>query len=143
MATNPYSIGRNCRLTLLWAGSRVDLRDVTGFTANQETTTQRADPLNSTPVEFATPNGWRGSFTVARANRALDDLVADIEAGFWSAGTINSGTIYQYISEPDGSTSKWQFSQVGLSLSAGGSWQKEGIVYQTLSFFSPIRTKIA
>ncbi|MFT9299243.1 MAG: hypothetical protein ABF542_14160, partial [Gluconobacter sp.] len=94
---NPYSIGRDCRITVLWNGQRVDLRDVTSFGASQETHALRASPLNGMPVEFNVPNGWRGSFQIARASAALDNLVAAIEAAYWNAGTVGSGTIYQYV----------------------------------------------
>lgn len=138
----PYSIGRDCRITVLWDGSRVDLRDVTSFTANQETQPLRAFPLNGVPAEYNLPSGWRGSFQIARANAVLDTLVAAIESGFWNAGTINSGTIYQYITEADGSTSTWEYSGISLKLSTD-AWAAETLVHQTVQFFASTRTKIS
>ncbi len=137
-----YTIGRNCQLVLLWNGTRVDLSDVTGFTASQEVKHQRADPLNSTPVEFTTPSGWRGEFTIDRGNSAVDDLVAAIESAFWSAGTIGSGTIYQYVTEPDGSLSTYEFSGVSLVLSNAGNYQADVIVRQKIGFFASQRVKL-
>ncbi|GAN55577.1 hypothetical protein [Tanticharoenia sakaeratensis] len=139
---NPYSIGRDCRITVLWNGTRVDLRDVTSFQAVQQTLAQRANPLNGVPVEFNTPNGWRGSFVIARANSNLDDLVAAIEAGFWNGGTIGSGTIYQYVTEPDGSTTTWEYSNISITLNTD-RWQAEGMIHQTVNFFASLRTKIS
>ncbi|AOX17717.1 hypothetical protein [Kozakia baliensis] len=139
---NPYSIGRDCRITLLWNGTRIDLRDVTGFQAEQQTLAQRADPLNGVPVEFNTPNGWRGVFTIARANANLDSLIAAIEAAFWDAGTIGSGTIYQYIREPDGTTSTWEYTNVSMTLKTD-RWQAEGMVHQNVQFFASTRSKIS
>ena len=137
-----YTIGRNCQLVLLWNGTRVDLSDVTGFTANQEVKHQRADPLNSTPVEFTTPSGWRGEFLVDRGNSAVDDLIAAIESAFWSSGTINSGTIYQYVTEPDGSLSTYEFVGVSLVLTSAGSYQADVIVKQKIGFFASQRVKL-
>jgi len=139
---NPYSIGRDCRITLLWNGQRVDLRDVTGFQAVQLTRVQRAEPLNGVPVEFNTPNGWRGTFSVARANANLDNLVAAVEAAFWNAGTIGSGTIYQYVSEPDGTTSTWEYAGVSMTLETD-RWQAEGMVHHNVHFFASTRVKIS
>lgn len=138
----PYSIGRDCRITVLWDGSRVDLRDVTSFTANQETQALRAFPLNSVPTEYNLPNGWRGSFQIARANAVLDTLVAAIESGYWNAGTIASGTLYQYITEADGSTSTWEYSGISMKLSTD-AWAAENLVHQTVQFFASTRTKIS
>ena len=139
----PYTIGRNCSLVLLWQGTRVDLRDVTGFNAAQEVKVQRADPLNSTPVEFNTPSGWRGSFDIDRANSAVDDLIASIEVAFWTAATIGQGTIYQYIIETDGSTSTYEFSGVSLTLANAGQFRQDDIVRQTINFFASLRTKLS
>lgn len=138
---NTYTIGRNCQVVLLWSGTRVDLEDVTGFTAAQEVKHQRADPLNSTPIEFTTPSGWRGQFQVDRGSSVVDDLVASIESAFWSAGTIGSGTIYQYVTETDGSLSTYEFIGVSLVLSNAGNYQADNIVKQTIGFFASQRVR--
>jgi hypothetical protein len=139
---NPYSIGRDCQVVLLWNGARLDLRDVTGFQAQQEVKQQRSDPLNGVPIEFNTPSGWRGSFQVDRGSQALDDLVAGIEAAFWNAGQIGSGTVYQYVTEQDGSTSTYEFVGVSIVLSNAGNYQAEQIVKQTIGFFASLRNKL-
>ena len=139
---NPYSIGRDCRITVLWNGQGVDLRDVTSFGASQETHALRASPLNGMPVEFNVPNGWRGSFQIARASAALDNLVAAIEAAYWNAGTVGSGTIYQYVTEPDGTTSTWEYTNVSIKLK-NDAWQSDQMVHQTVQFFASTRAKIS
>lgn len=139
---NPYSIGRDCQVVLLWNGIRIDLRDVVGFQAEQQVKLQRSDPLNSVPVEFNTPAGWRGQFHIDRGSSALDDLIAAIESAFWNAGVIGSGTIYQYVSEPDGSISTYEFVGVAITLTNSGSYKAENIVTQTVSFFASQRNKI-
>ncbi len=139
---NPYSIGRDCQVVLLWNGIRVDLRDVIGFQAQQQVKLQRSDPLNSVPIEFNTPSGWRGQFMVDRGSSALDDLVAAIEAAFWNAGVIGSGTIYQYLNEPDGSVSTYEFVGVALTFTDSGHYKAENIVTQTVSFFASQRNRI-
>ena len=139
---NPYSIGRDCQVVLLWNGTRLDLRDVTGFQAQQEVRQQRSDPLNSVPIEFNTPAGWRGQFQVDRGSSALDDLISAIEAAFWNAGVIGSGTIYQYVSEADGSTSTYEFVGVSLTLTSAGHYQAENIVKQVISFYASQRNRL-
>ena len=139
---NPYSIGRDCQVVLLWNGIRIDLRDVVGFQAEQQVKLQRSDPLNSIPVEFNTPAGWWGQFQVDRGSSALDDLVAAIEAAFWNAGVIGSGTIYQYLNEPDGSVSTYEFVGVALTLTESGHYKAENIVTQTVGFFASQRNRI-
>ena len=139
---NPYSIGRDCQVVLLWNGIRVDLRDVTGFQAEQQTKLLRSDPLNSIPVEFNTPSGWRGKFQLDRGSSALDDLIAAIEAAFWNAGVIGSGTIYQYVTESGGSISTYEFIGVALTLAESGHYRAESIVTQTVNFFASQRNRV-
>ena len=139
---NPYSIGRDCQVVLLWNGIRIDLRDVIGFSAQQQVKLQRSDPLNSVPIEFNTPAGWRGQFQVDRGSSALDDLVAAIEAAFWNAGMIGSGTIYQYLNEADGSVSTYEYIGVALTFTDSGHYKAENIVTQTVSFFASQRNRI-
>ena len=139
---NPYSIGRDCQVVLLWNGIRIDLRDVVGFQAEQQVKLQRSDPLNSVPVEFNTSVFWRGQLQIDRGSSALDDLVAAIEAAFWNAGVIGSGTIYQYLTESDGSLSTYEFVGVALTLSQAGIYKAENIVTQTVSFFASQRNRI-
>ena len=139
---NPYSIGRDCQVVLLWNGIRIDLRDVVGFQAEQQVKLQRSDPLNSVPVEFNTPAGWRGQFQIDRGSSALDDLVAAVEAAFWNAGIIGSGTIYQYLNEANGSVSTYEFVGVALTLTQSGHYKAENIVTQTVAFFASQRNRI-
>ena len=139
---NPYSIGRDCQVVLLWNGIRIDLRDVVGFQAEQQVKLQRSDPLNSVPVEFNTPAGWRGQFHIDRGSSALDDLIVAIESAFWNAGVIGSGTIYQYVNETDGSTSTYEFTGVALTLTNSGTYKAEIIVTQTINFFASQRNRI-
>ncbi len=139
---NPYSIGRDCQVVLLWNGIRIDLRDVIGFSAQQQVKLQRSDPLNSVPIEFNTPAGWRGQFHVDRGSSALDDLIAAIESAFWNNGVIGSGTIYQYLNEADGSVSTYEFIGVALTFTDSGHYKAENIVTQTVSFFASQRNRI-
>nr|WP_321985333.1 hypothetical protein [uncultured Lichenicoccus sp.] len=143
MANAPFTIGRNTTVVFLWNGQNIQLPNVTGFRANQETKQQRSDPLNSLPIEFNTPSGWRGQFDVDRQDATLDILIAAIEAAFWNAGTIANGTIYQYIYERDGSTSCYEFTSVAIRLSNAGDYRQEQIVKQTVEFFASQRNMIS
>ncbi|MCH4022422.1 MAG: hypothetical protein LKH33_04790 [Acetobacter sp.] len=137
-----YTIGRQGSLILIWNGSRVDLQDVTNFRVAQETRIQRTSPLNKPPVEFSTPAGWRGSFSIDRGNSALDDLFNADELAFWNNNTIPSGTLYTYIDEADGSISKYEYIGLSMTFSNAGSFQSENIVTQTVNFFASQRRSL-
>ena len=127
---------------MIWNGVRIDIQDVIDFTAHQEIHTQKVFPLNKPPVEFNTPAGWRGSFTIDRGNSSLDKFFNDDELSFWNSNTISSGVLYCYIQESDGSTSKFEYSGLTLAFSNAGRFTAESIVSQTVSFFASQRRAI-
>lgn len=139
---NPFNVGRDCKVTLLWGGLRVDMPTVTGFQAQQNTHQLNSMPLNSVPTFVDIENGWRGSFSVDRNKSGLDDLIASKEAAFWDAGIINQGTIYQYIRETDGTTTTWEFSGASIRLPEAGNYRAEEKVSQRLEFSASMRRKI-
>ena len=140
--TAPFSIGRNTRVVFRWNGSTVTLPDVVSFTSRQGTVPIRSTPLNKQPETFEVPNGWTGTVQCQRTNANLDNLVADIEAAFWSAGTITNGDLYQYITEPDGSTTTWHYTNVSIVLNAGGSWSNDTLVMQSFTFNASQKVKV-
>jgi hypothetical protein len=50
--------------------------------------------------------------------------------------------MYQYISEPDGSTSTYQYENVSFRLSSAGQWKGDSSVRQKLEFFAARRRRI-
>ncbi|GBR06989.1 hypothetical protein [Acetobacter oeni] len=140
--TTPYTIGRQGSIILIWNGARIDLEDVIDFQVRQEIKVQRTNPLNKPPIEFNTPSGWRGSFTIDRGNYALDTLFNADELAFWNASTISSGVLYCYIQEADGSTSKYEYSGLTLTFSNAGKFDSENIVAQTVDFFASQRRSV-
>ncbi|GBQ87316.1 hypothetical protein AA23498_0103 [Acetobacter nitrogenifigens DSM 23921 = NBRC 105050] len=140
--STPYTIGRQGSIVLIWNGERIDLQDVVNFSVQQESRRQRTNPLNKPPVEFSTPAGWRGSFTVDRGNSALDKLFDADELAYWNANSISSGVLYCYIQESDGTTSKYEYSGIALTFTNAGSFQAENIVTQTVTFFASQRREI-
>lgn len=139
---NPFNVGRDCRVTLLWNGQRIDMPKVTGFQAQQNTHQLNSMPLNSVPTFVDIENGWRGSFSADRNTDGFDSLIAAKEAAFWDSGTIGQGTIYQFVRETDGSTTTWEYTGVSIRLPEAGNWQTENKVSQRLEFTASMRRKI-
>jgi hypothetical protein len=53
-----------------------------------------------------------------------------------------TGALYQYVSEPDGSTSTYQYDQVVFKLAQSGQWRGDQSVKQRLEFFAARRRRI-
>ncbi|HTN09982.1 MAG TPA: hypothetical protein VL154_03320 [Acetobacteraceae bacterium] len=142
MATNTFSVGRDCQLVLVGPFGRVDLRHVTGFEARQLTAPVRVDRIDGTHLAAELPKGWEGAFEMERGNSAVDDFIARAEQLFNNGGAVPSGTLYQYVAEPDGSTSTYQFDAAVFKLTQAGNWRGDQSVKQRLEFFAATRRRV-
>ncbi len=142
MAMNPLSLGRDCQLVVIGPQGRVDLTHVTSFEARQLTHPIRVDRLDGVQLAAELPKGWEGSFEVERGSSSVDDFIAANEQSFYISGSVQSGTLYQYVTEVDSSTSTYQFSGVVFKLASAGTWKGDSSVKQKLEFFAARRQRI-
>ncbi len=142
MALTAFSIGRDTQLVVMGPNGRVDLNHVTGFESRQITNPIRVNRLDGTQLAAELPKGWEGNFDVERGTSALDDFISAMEQDFYNgAGTV-PGTMYQYITEIDGSVSTYQFDGVVFKLAAAGAWKGDASVKQKLEFFATRKRRI-
>ena len=142
MASNMFSVGRDCQLVVMGPFGRVDLAHVTGFESRQVTAAVRVDRIDGVQLAAELPKGWEGTFELERGSSVADDFIAAIEAAFMAGSAVPSGTLYQYVSETDGSTSTYQYDGVVFKLSQAGSWKGDQSVKQKLDFFGSTRKRI-
>lgn len=141
-STTTFSVGRDTQLVVIGPGGRIDLTYVSSFEARQLTHSVRVDRLDGIPMGTELPSGWEGSFEIERGNSAVDDLIALIEQQYFNGTPAAPGTMYQYISEADGSTSTYQFDTVTFKLVSAGQWRGDSSVKQKLEFFAARRRRI-
>ena len=142
MATNTFSVGRDCQLVVIGPVGRVDLTHVTGFESRQITHSLRVDRLDGSQIATELPRGWEGTFEVERGSSAVDDFIAAAETQFYAGTRVTAGTLYQYVAESDGSTSTYQFDGVVFKLVSAGQWKGDASVKQKLEFFATRRRRI-
>jgi hypothetical protein len=142
MALNNFSVGRDTQLVVIGATGRIDLSHVTGFEARQVTQSVRVDRLDGKQMGTELPKGWEGTFDIERGNSAADDFISAAEQTYYSGGQPVLGTMYQYITEPDGSTSTYQYDGVAFRLASAGQWKGDTSVKQKLEFFASRRLRI-
>ncbi len=142
MSGSMFSVGRDCQVVVLGAYGRVDLEHVTGFEARQATASVRVDRIDGTTLGAELPKGWDGTFELERGNSAAEDLIAQLEADFFAGNNPAAGTLYQYITEVDGSTSTYQFNNVVFKLANAGMWRGDASVKQRLEFFGSTRVRV-
>ena len=146
--------GSDCRVVLLWVGTRINLDRVSAFSARQVVDTQTGHPFNADPMTQHNPAGWQGRIVCDRFGREVDKLFNNVEQAFRNSGGqpwiqqtatgsgIPPGTIYAYINEPDGSVTTFEFSGVSAYLSDAGEFRMGQVVRQTIEFVASARTII-
>ena len=149
MPANTFSTGRDCQLVVIGpagsggqAGSRVDLTHVTGFESRQNTHSIRVDRLDGVHLAAELPKGWEGNFELERGSPAADDFIAGLEQAWFAQGQLLGGTLYQYISEVDGSVSTYQYDGAVFKMASSGQWKGDATVKQRLNFFASRRTRV-
>ena len=143
MATSTiFSVGRDCQLVVMGPTGRVDLSHVTGFESRQITHPIRVDRLDGTQMATELPKGWEGNFEIERGTSSVDDFIAAAENQFFTSGRVAPGTLYQYVTEPDGSTSTYQYDGVVFKLTSAGAWKGDASVKQKLEFFATRRRRV-
>jgi hypothetical protein len=142
MPTNAFSLGRDTQLVVIAPSGRVDLTHVTGFDSRQMTQPIRVDRLDGTQMAAELPKGWEGSFDLERGSSVVDDFIASTEQAFYTNGQLPTNTLYQYVTEADGSTSTYQYDGAVFKLAAAGAWRGDAAVKQKLEFFAARRIRV-
>jgi hypothetical protein len=142
MALTAFSIGRDTQLVVMGPYGRVDLTHATGFENRQITSPIRVSRLDGTHLAAELPRGWEGSFEVERGTSALDDFISAIEQNYYNGAAAAAGSMYQYITEVDGSVSTYQFDGVVFKLASAGSWKGDSSVKQKLEFYATRKRRI-
>jgi hypothetical protein len=142
LALTAFSIGRDTQLVVMGPSGRVDLSHVTGFESRQLTSPVRISRLDGTQLGAELPKGWEGNFEVERGTSALDDFISGLEQSFYSGSDTQSGTMYQYVTETDGSVSTYQFDGVVFKLASAGAWKGDSSVKQKLEFYATRKRRI-
>ena len=142
MAISTFSVGRDTQLVVIGPSGRMDLAHVTAFDSRQITHSVRVNRLDGNQMGLEVPKGWEGSFELDRGDSVVEDFIANLEQSYFSGTSTGSSSMYQYVSEVDGSTSTFQYDSVVFHLSNAGQWRGDIAVKQKLEFFASRRRRI-
>ena len=140
---NGYSLGSDTSVVIIGATGRINLPIVTSFESKQVTSTVKVRPVQGAPLQDEVPEGWELMWECVRNGPALDNLITTAEATFYATGTLSNATVFQYINEPDGSQSSWQYSNVSLKLTEGGTYKGGEDVKQKFSGFASTKLRVS
>lgn len=142
MAISVFSVGRDTQLVVVGPSGTINLVHVTAFESRQVTQSVRVNRLDGSQMGMELPKGWEGSFELERGDSTVEDFIAATEQSYYSGSMSSISTMYQYVSEVDGSTSTYQYDSVVFRLTNAGLWKGDAAVKQKLEFFGSRRKRI-
>ena len=142
MPQSGISIGSDARFDILTPSGVLTLPTLLDFKSKKIDHQTKINPLHGAPINLTFPNGWDGSFNVARKDSTLDDYFAAQEAAQYAGANIAAGTIHQTITEVDGTLSQYMFEGVQLYFSDAGDYKALSDVMQSVSFVASSRLKV-
>ncbi|MGA3000240.1 MAG: hypothetical protein ABSE20_00800 [Acetobacteraceae bacterium] len=142
MAISVFSVGRDTQLVVVGPSGTIDLAHVTSFESRQVTQSVRVNRLDGSQMGMELPKGWEGSFELERGDSVVEDFIAGTEQSYYDGSISATSTMYQYVSEVDGSTSTYQYDSVVFRLTNAGLWKGDAAVKQKLEFFGSRRRRI-
>ena len=142
MAISVFSVGRDTQLVVVGPSGTIDLAHVTSFESRQVTQSVRVNRLDGSQMGMELPKGWEGSFELERGDSVVEDFIAGTEQSYYDGSISATSTMYQYVSEVDGSTSTYQYDSLVFRLTNAGLWKGDAAVKQKLEFFGSRRRRI-
>lgn len=142
MSLTAFSIGKDTQLVVMGPSGRVDLSHVTAFESRQLTQSIRVNRIDGTQLGAELPRGWEGSFEVERGNSVLDDFISASEQQHYDGRMVVPSTMYQYVTETDGSVSTYQYDGAVFRLANAGIWKGDAAVKQKLEFYAARRRRV-
>jgi len=142
MAISVFSVGRDAQLVVIGPSGQISLNHVTGFESRQVTQSVRVNRLDGNQLGVELPKGWEGSFDLERGDSVVEDFIATTEQDYFNGSVTGTSSMYQYVSEVDGSTTTYQYDSVVFRLSNAGQWRGDSAVKQKLDFFASRRMRM-
>lgn len=140
---NGYSVGRDITLNINTPSGLLRLSTITNFKASPNTEKHQIRGLDGIRRPLVFPDGWNGSFEVARRDATLDQFWAQIESNYYAGSGIPGATITETINNPDGTVSQFRYTGVVLILEDAGDWRGNEAVMQRLSFEAEQRIQVS
>ncbi|NMM21843.1 MAG: hypothetical protein HHJ15_18140 [Rhodoferax sp.] len=143
MPVNNMSIGKDVSVVIITSTGSLNIpaAAITNFGVQPVTEQESRIGMDGVTRPLVVPTAWKGSFDVDRMNSSVEDWWASVEAAYFAGQNINSGTITETISNPDGSISQYRYTGVMFDLQDLGNREPTKVIKQKLSFVASRRMK--
>lgn len=107
------------------SGSLVDLGDVQDVNIVALKHDIKSQPYNNKPRYGFVPDGFKIDFTITRTGSALEDFMVAAERNFNQGAIQKPGYLQQTVTNPDGSISKYQYTEMVIFLTDHGNISRD------------------
>lgn len=125
------------------SGALINLGDVQQAKITAQKHDIKSQPYNGVPRFGFVPDGFKIDFTITRTGQQLEDLAVLNSANFNAGSVMSPGFLNQTINNPDGSISRYQYTNFVVFLTDHGDISREKNVTLTLEGFASDKVKIA
>ena len=144
MPVNNFTVGKDISLVIQTPTGQLNIASgITDFSADPMYTELKSKPLSGIPQFGLIPDGWKGSFKLDRLNPLVDNYFAALEAAYYQGTNQLAGTLYETITEPDGSVTQWRYTGLIIKLDKAGDFSGDKKVEQTISFMAAQKIKVS
>ena len=143
MPVNNFTTGKDVSLVIQTPSGALTVPGITDFTADPLFTDLKSKPLTGIPIHGYIPDGWKLSFKVDRQDPNIDNYFASLEATYFAGGNITGGTVYETITEADGSITQWRYTGVVLKFDKAGDFSGDKKVEQNFSGMASTKVKVS
>jgi hypothetical protein len=142
MPANDYSIGRDLSFTLSTPNGPLGLSGVTDYSAKKKNTMLTSKRLTGRNHHAVIPDGWELTIKLDRKDGSLDRYFAARDADYYNGVNVKNGTIYETITEADGSTSQYRYTEVALQFEGAGDWKGDAFISITIMAYATERQQV-
>jgi hypothetical protein len=140
----PLTIGKDVSADIvLPSGQVLRLGNITGFDRKPMSTDVNSKGIDGVNRFGNIPDGWDLSFNADREDSSADDYYAQVEADYYAGKVIKNVTVYETITEVNGSITQYRYEGCSLKYTDAGSFEADKVVKTKWTGKAARRTKIA
>jgi hypothetical protein len=129
MPMNNFSVGRDLTLVIVGRSGTVQAFPLMKkFDAKQETVSVKIRAISGAVYHLEIPDGWKGSMEFERQGELIDSYFSSLESDYYAGVNIGNAYLTETVTEPDGSTSQWRYTNVVFKYSDAGMWESDKAV---------------
>ncbi len=143
MPVNNYSVGRDISFTLSTPNGVLNLSGITSYSSKKKNTMLTRKGLGGKTNHGVIPDGWEITIQLDRKDATVDRYFAARDADYFNGVNVPSGTIYETITESDGSVSQFRYTEVVLQFEGAGDWKGDAYIPLTIMAYATERLQVS